>query len=326
MWARCGVSGFLYDFEIYTGKQPSQTLPGLRVLGNIVLRLAAGLPKHVGHKLYFDNLFTSIPHVKHLKADGIWSVGTIRANRMMGANKELMNEKQLKRSGRGAMDWRVDANRGITTIRWYDNGIVQLVSSHIGHDLGKPVQRWSAAEKDYNEIPCPAMVMEYNIHMGGVDLCDMLLSLYRVRLRICKYYKHIVYYCIGISVTNAWILYRRHCNQNCLPEKSQMDECKFQSQVAHSLLLSGKERSTGTRRRGRPSQDNAESDAKKRRFTLMPTNDIRYDRIGHFPIINNKQSRCRLFPKGYSHWSCSKCKIALSLVARRNCFTQYHEK
>ena len=98
---------------------------------------------------------------------------------------------------------------------------VQLVSSHIGHDLGKPVQRWSAAEKDYNEIPCPAMVMEYNIHMGGVDLCDMLLSLYCVRLRTCKYCMHIVYYCIGISVTNAWILYRRHCNQNCFPEKSQ---------------------------------------------------------------------------------------------------------
>ena len=83
MWARCGVSGFLYDFEIYTGKQPSQTLPGLGVLGNTVLRLAAGLPKHVGHKLYLDNLFTSIPLVKHLKADGIRSVGTIRANRVM---------------------------------------------------------------------------------------------------------------------------------------------------------------------------------------------------------------------------------------------------
>ena len=52
-------------------------------------------------------------------------------------------------------------------------------------------------------------------------------------------------------------VYRRHCNQNCLPEKSLMDLRKFQSQVAHSLLLSGKERSTGTRRRGRPSQDNA---------------------------------------------------------------------
>ena len=129
------------------------------------------------------------------------------------------------------------------------------MSSHIGHDLGKPVQRWSAAKKDYNEIPCPAMEMEYNIHMGGVNLCDMLLFLHRVRLRTCKYYMHIVYYCIGISVTDAWILYRRHCNQNCLPEKSLMDLRKFQSQVAHSLL-NGKKRSTGTRRRGRPSQDN----------------------------------------------------------------------
>ena len=44
------------------------------------------------------------------------------------------------------------------------------------------------------------MVVEYNSHMGGVDLCDMLLSLYWIRHRSTKYYMHIIFYCIGVAV------------------------------------------------------------------------------------------------------------------------------
>ena len=169
-------------------------------MGNLVLRLTAGLSSNFGHKVYFDNLFSSIPLLCHLQArvhmvssaNKRHMVCTIRANRMLGANKDLKNEKQLKELGRGSMDWRADANSGITAIRWYDNGIVQLVSTHIGNQQGKKVGRWSAKESKRIEIDCPAMVEEYNAHMGGVDLCDMLLALYRVRLRSCKYYMHIV--------------------------------------------------------------------------------------------------------------------------------------
>ena len=142
-----------YDFEIYTGKSSTPPIADeLGVKGNTMLRLTSGLPPKVGHKVYFDNLFSSIPLLRHLQDKGIWCVSTIRANRMLGANKQLKSEKQLKQLGRGSMDWRVDANREITVIRWYDNGVVQLASTFIGEELGNKVDRWSAKENKKFEI------------------------------------------------------------------------------------------------------------------------------------------------------------------------------
>ena len=328
VWSRCGVSGIVYDFEVYTGKSSnSQISNELGVMGNLVLRLTAGLSSNVGHKVYFDNLFSSIPLLCHLQERGIWCVSTIRANRMLGANKDLKIEKQLKELGRGSMDWRADANSGITAIRWYDNGIVQLVSTHIGNQQGKKVGRWSAKESKRIEIDCPAMVEEYNAHMGGVDLCDMLLALYRVRLRSCKYYMHIVYYCIGISITNGWLMYRRHCNQDSIPKKKQMDLCSFQSSIAEALLLANKEKHSP--KRGRPSKNSSDEVSRKKRHVVanpMPVVDVRYDRLGHFPVFTDKQKRCRFCPNGYSHVKCCKCEIQLCLVKSRNCFSNFHTK
>ncbi len=47
------------------------------------------------------------------------------------------------------------------------------------------------------------MVNEYNKFMEGVDLCDMLLSLYRIRLKSNKWYMSVFYYLVKVSVTNA---------------------------------------------------------------------------------------------------------------------------
>ena len=54
------------------------------------------------------------------------------------------------------MGWRMDANSGITVIRWYDNG-----ASYVGNQNGDKVIRWSANENKKIEIACPAMVQEY---------------------------------------------------------------------------------------------------------------------------------------------------------------------
>ena len=330
VWARCGVSGFIYDFEVYTGKSSSSPIANdLGVMGNLVLRLTSGLTNNVGHKVYFDNLFSSIPLLRHLQEKGIWCVSTIRANRMLGANKQLKTEKQLKDLGRGSMDWRVDANSGITAIRWYDNGVVQLASTYIGHEQGNKVKRWSAKENKRIEIECPAMVEEYNTPMGGVDLCDMLLALYRIRLRTCKYYMHMVYYCMGISITNGWLLYRRYCEQKHVSKKDQMDLCRLQSNIANALLLGNKEKHTP--KRGRPSSSstpNGPPPTKKRYSAAfpIPVEDIRFDRVRHFPAFTEKQNRCRFCPRGYSHIMCRKCNIQLCLVKNRNCFYAFHTK
>lgn len=73
VWARCGVSGLVYDFDIYTGKVTGTSTnqenldPTLGMGGNVVMRLTSNLPQHVNHKVYFDNLFNSIALISKLK-------------------------------------------------------------------------------------------------------------------------------------------------------------------------------------------------------------------------------------------------------------------
>ena len=66
VFSRCGASGMIYDFEIYTGK-------------------------------------SSLALLKYLSV-WIQSLGTIRPNRMMGAQHCILKEKDLKVLGRGAYD------------------------------------------------------------------------------------------------------------------------------------------------------------------------------------------------------------------------------
>ena len=146
VWAHCGVSGLTYDFDIYVGKQDDQNLSAeFGKVGAVVIKLTQNLPKQVGHKLFMDNLFTSINLFKYLKREGIWALGTMRMHRMGGAQKLLTPKKELSKEGHGSLDYRVDANSGIMVLSWLDNGVVNLVTSFLGPSLGN--QQGAGVEK-----------------------------------------------------------------------------------------------------------------------------------------------------------------------------------
>ena len=42
----------------------------------------------------------------------------------------------------------------------------------------------------------------------GVNLCDMLMSMYYISHHSTKYYMHMVFYCIDVAVVNNSLLYR----------------------------------------------------------------------------------------------------------------------
>jgi len=80
-------------------------------------------------------IFSSIPLMNSLKEDGLWSVATIRKDRLKGADKLLLSEKDLKRKGHGAFDSVVEANSRVIVLMWFDNGLVQRLSNFIGNDV-----------------------------------------------------------------------------------------------------------------------------------------------------------------------------------------------
>lgn len=208
-FARCGGSGIMYDFQIYTGKNTT-TKSELGISGDIVKTLVENVPRHKNYKVIFDNWFSSYKLVRGLKDNGIHTLGTIRSNRVSGCN--LQNDKIMKNNGRGSHDYLTDANSNIIFLKWFDNKPVHLISSYVGVEPMDMVKRWSVKDKKHIQVDRPAIVKEYNEHMGGVDLMDMLVELYRIDIKAKRYYLRIIFNLIDIAVVNSWLLYRKHCS------------------------------------------------------------------------------------------------------------------
>ena len=130
---------------------------------------------------------------------------------------------------------------------------MQLISKYVGNGLGEHARRCYWKNTRYIEIQRPKMVEIYNANMGGVDVCDMMLSTYRIRQKSNKYHMHIIYYCISISVANSWLIYHRRIAQQNISKMQQYTLIQFQSLIASSSALEGKPTTSTSLSRGRPS-------------------------------------------------------------------------
>ena len=240
----------------------------------------------------------------------------------------LMSEKELNKSGRGSFDYRTDVNSGLHLIRWLDNGCVQLVSNYAGVKATKTIKRWDGKVKKHVDVPCPEAVRLYNEAMGGVDLADMLIALYRTKIKSRRWYLKVIFHCIDIAKVNAWLLYRRHCEQLNMPKKQRLSLLKFLIDIIEGLLKVGK---SSKRSRGRPSNaselDEA-SNAKRGRKpnAPLPSKDVRLDHVHHWPEHRANKNRCRFCKTGNSRIYCDMCNVCLGLNKANNCFRDFHTK
>ena len=102
------------------------------------------------------------------------------------------------------------------------------------------------------EFQCPEIVNQYNKPMVGVDLCDILMSLYRIKLGTTKWHMHLLYYCIGLSTVNGSLLYKRYAFQNQAKKIDIISLIDFHIPIALSLLQENKLAA----KIGRPKSDN----------------------------------------------------------------------
>lgn len=115
------------------------------------------------------------------------------------------------------------------------------------------------------------LIKLYNANMGGVDRCDENISLYRTSLRMKKWYFPLISQCLDMSIHNAWQLHK-------LANQNSMDHLTFRRQVAVTLLEQNKRETLHTAT-GRPG-----------RYENFA---IRFDRIDHYVIPQDKQTKCR---------------------------------
>ncbi|KAK3882873.1 hypothetical protein Pcinc_012742 [Petrolisthes cinctipes] len=185
-------------------------------------------------------------------------------------------------------------------------------------------KRYDRTVKKVVEIPQPNIVKLYNTNMGGVDLADCLLSLYRIPVRSKKYYHRLIFHMIDMAINQAWLLYQRDYETKRIPQEKRHPLLSFRMAVSESLIRTGK-----IVKRGRPSSNEKTADPPKKRRQQMsqvrPLMDIRLDKVGHFPEVKNPRLYCkRLGCKGRTNIRCIKCNVNLCLNEKNNCFLQFH--
>ena len=100
------------------------------------------------------------------------------------------------------MDYRVDLNTGLFIVRWTDNSTVQLASDFVGNEPMGNLNRWDSHGREKEDIACPKIIAMYNKSMGGVDLTDMLIALYRIQCKTTRCYQSF-WHMVDIAKVNA---------------------------------------------------------------------------------------------------------------------------
>ncbi|KAH7982591.1 hypothetical protein HPB52_006035 [Rhipicephalus sanguineus] len=126
--------------------------------------------RHLPFHFYFDNLFTSLHLLRHLKEKNYEATGTVRQNRVP---KEcpIARPDFIKRKTRGYEEHAL-SDDGIIIVRWMDNSVVTIASTVHGVEPMSSADRYSRAQKKRIKVPRPNAVTQYNCFMGGTDQMD----------------------------------------------------------------------------------------------------------------------------------------------------------
>ncbi|KAH9375517.1 hypothetical protein HPB48_016075 [Haemaphysalis longicornis] len=155
-----------------------------------------------GSALYFDRFFTTAPLLKRLEKENLRETGTIIKNRIP-KDWKLPEDKTLLKRRRGSFCQTVNEANGISLIMWNDNKPITFASSHVGEEPVGKCKRWCKKEKIYKDVPQPAIVEGYSNNMGGVYLCDRMVSLYPSKARTKRWTLRTLCFLEDVAAVNA---------------------------------------------------------------------------------------------------------------------------
>lgn len=306
VWSLCTTSGYLANFEIYQGKNPRSKTEYESRFGKCIAPLFNMIDdfdedvRALPFSFYFDNLFTGIPALTHLKSLGYNGTGTIRENRLPKGCPLKEKKKETVKRGRGFMTSKSIEGLDIHITQWVDNSVVRIASTVFGKQPTTTALRYSTVEKKKIEVPRPLVIANYNKNMGGVDRMDENVSLYRISIHGKKWWSCIFTWMVDVCIQNGWQLHRiAH------PDMAQFD---FRREIASFYCghYGVPPKSTGNRKRKMESTDYA---------------SLRYDNSSHWPQRSTGRRRCALEKcKGSVRTMCGKCNVGLCIT----CFESYH--
>ena len=230
--AEC-TTGYLYTFDIYTGKgKRSEAGQAMRV----VKQLVSDLYVHCHHVVCTDGFFSSVELWQHLHSQGFYAVATTRVNRNLFPKTLLYDNRNLQR---GEFVFRQQGD--LTCVSWMDEKPVNLLSTYCNVDELRSVLRRVKKQPQRLQVSCPEVVVEYHRWMRAVDVYAQKDSYYRVGRRARKWWPRLAWFLIGIAISNAHFLYRKHTGK-------PVGQRQFREQLMDGLVGGF----TARKKRGRP--------------------------------------------------------------------------
>ena len=228
----CSCCGYLYDFQVYTGKSGGNAKRGLahRVVTDLVVQL-----HDIGTVLYIDNFFTSIPLLKELSELSVSVMGTIRNNRK-DYPKALQDKNLLKQMKRG--EFHTVASETTVCTVWKDTKhffLSNVRSSHGNCTITRKMRRGQQVN-----LPCPPCAIDYNKNMGAVNHHDQMLRNYAIDRKSRRWWVRMFVNFLDAIMVNTYIMYKENFRIMNMPppqiSPKPMSHDKFMASVIHKLI------------------------------------------------------------------------------------------
>ena len=210
----CAFTGYLYGFEIYTGKDHVADGSPKGVISCLLFN--AGVVKASGRILYTDNFYTSAEVMKYIYVIfGMLLVGTYKLTKKKSRTAvdypfHKLSNSALRRVERG---WKQMAFQKVESAgkllyvmqatMWKDKKIVGFLHNHlVDNNADEYVERWSPRTKRKKKISSHQITSDYALHMNGVDHKDRDTADWTVSMKSNRYYLQIFYWLLD-SVIHA---------------------------------------------------------------------------------------------------------------------------
>lgn len=336
-----------------------------RTVDEIVLSMVTSscYRPHEGYCVYTDRFYTSPDLAVGLLDIGFDFIGTCNANRHQmppelrvekkkgkDAPKKKKGQVVEKRKRGDLLVYKAGPPHKIVALRWLDSKDVHMV---LTTDSGRVVPVTS--KRGINRTkPKPSVIGDYNIHMGGVDLNDMLEEAYSFCRTTNKLWRKVTNYLIGLAVNNGLYVYRLMHPKTYPAKKS--GHAAFITKIATMLITTGSRMgpvaTPKSPRLAVPNRDmskghypivNVQGKAYKKRAIPREDEIAEADdeavNVGNPPkkrkIVDptkpaNKHARLTCRREGCkrkTQFSCCKCNVALCISPGAvTCFAIYHDK